>query len=128
MNTRTKAYIFWCILGLAIIGGIFLLANTKRAPGKLDGFAQCLNAKGVKFYGAFWCPHCQNQKQIFNSSASYLPYIECSTPDANSQLQMCNDKHIESYPTWEFADGSRYSGEMSLEDLSKKTGCTLPAK
>jgi hypothetical protein len=63
---------------------------------------------------------------MFGSSKSYLPYIECSSPDGRSQKQICTDKKIEGYPTWEFADGSRINGEASFEDLAKKTGCQLP--
>lgn len=94
--------------------------------GRLDGFAQCLNDRGAVFYGAYWCSHCENQKKLFGSSAKLLPYVECSTPNGQSQLQRCAEKNIEGYPTWEFANGSRESGELSLARLAEKTGCTLP--
>lgn len=92
----------------------------------LASLAQCLTEKGAKFYGAFWCSHCKNQKEMFGESAALLPYVECSTPDGNGQLDICKNNQIESYPTWEFSDGSRESGEVSLEKLSEKTGCQLP--
>jgi len=98
----------------------------EQQPGQLDSFAQCLKEKGAVFYGAFWCPHCQNQKAMFGKSVRYLPYVECSTPDGKEQLKTCNDKKIEGYPTWEFADGSRLSGEIPLTQLAEKTGCQLP--
>jgi len=98
--------------------------NTR--PGQLDSFAQCLKDKGAVFYGAFWCPHCQNQKAMFGNSARKLPYVECSLPSGNGQTQVCIDKKIEGYPTWEFADGSRLTGEISLPTLAEKTGCSLP--
>ena len=91
-----------------------------------DDFAKCLGDKNAKFYGAFWCPHCQNQKKMLGSSASLLPYIECSTPDGKAQLQECKDKQIKGYPTWEFGDGTRMTGEIPLQTLSQKTGCSLP--
>jgi hypothetical protein len=53
-----------------------------------------------------------------------LPYVECSTPDAAGQTQACTDAKIESYPTWEFADGSRISQVMTPERLAELTGCT----
>lgn len=96
-------------------------------PGKLDAFATCLKDKGLKFYGAFWCPHCQAQKKLFGSSERLLPYIECSTPDAQEQTAVCKEKEIESYPTWEFSDGTRQSGEITLEQLSEKSQCPLAA-
>lgn len=120
-----KIFIAVIVAALAI-GAIWLLVDYRSKPGKLDGFAQCLKDKGATFFGAFWCPHCQNQKALFGNSAKLLPYIECSTPDAQGQLQICKDKKITGYPTWEFADGSRSTGEIPLETLSEKTGCQLP--
>lgn len=96
------------------------------APGKYDEFAKCLDEQGAVFYGTYWCPHCQNQKKMFGSSAKYLPYVECSTPDGKSQKQICRDKDITGYPTWVFADESRISGSVPLEELAEKTGCELP--
>lgn len=98
-----------------------------KQPGKLDQFAQCINDSGTIFYGAFWCPHCQAQKQLFGKSVEFLPYFECSTPDGQSQLQVCTDAGVEGYPTWVFPDGSRIGGEASLQTLAEKTGCQLPA-
>lgn len=126
MAHRTKSIFIWSIVGVVVIAGIFFLVSANSKPGKLDEFAQCLKDKDVVFYGAFWCPHCQNQKAMFGKSAKLLPYVECSTPDGKSQIQICKDKNIEGYPTWEFADGSRESGEVSLSRLSEKTSCALP--
>ena len=108
---------------IAIIAFILIGCAPKK---NYDSFASCLGDKGAVFYGAFWCPHCRNQKAIFGNSVNLLPYIECSTPDGNGQLQACIDKKIKNYPTWEFKDGSRMIGEISISDLSKKTGCGLP--
>jgi hypothetical protein len=94
-------------------------------PGEYDAFAKCLNEKGAVFYGAFWCPHCQNQKTMFGKSAKYLNYVECSTPDGRSQLPVCQEAGIDGYPTWKFADGSRLTGEIPLGALAEKTGCKL---
>lgn len=118
---------------LIIIGIIFLVISSlvclymvSSRPNKLDQFAKCLGEKGAKFYGAFWCSHCQNQKKLFGTAEKHLPYIECSTPDGNSQLDVCKQKNIQGYPTWFFADESSKSGELSLQDLSDKTNCSLP--
>src|SRR3989344_5602345 len=35
---------------------------------QLDGLASCLKEKGVKEYGAFWCPNCAKQQKMFGSS------------------------------------------------------------
>ncbi len=68
----------------------------------LDDFAKCIKDSGAAFYGAFWCPHCKDQKALFGDSAQYLPYVECSTPDGNSELQVCADRGVTVYPTWKF--------------------------
>ena len=116
----------WALLLILVISSISFGVYRSRQPGTLDEFARCLKDKGATFYGAFWCPHCQNQKAMFGKSAKLLPYIECSTPDGKSQLSICKEKKIEGYPTWEFVDGLRESGEVSLNRLSEKTGCPLP--
>lgn len=89
----------------------------------MDDFAKCLTEKGAKFYGAYWCPHCTNQKDAFGSSIQYVKYLECAT--SSGQTIECDAAGIKSYPTWIFADGSRLSGELPFETLAAKTGCTL---
>lgn len=123
----------WLIAVAAVIillgGGIYLLSSKKNGssqPGKYDALAQCLKDKGAVFYGAFWCPHCQNTKAEFGSSAKLLPYVECSTPDGQSQLDVCKSKNIKGYPTWEFSDGTRLEGEVPAAQLASKAGCELP--
>lgn len=120
-----KIKVWQIIAGLIAIAAALLTYQAFQS-NKLGPFTACLKDKGVIFYGAFWCPHCQNQKKLFGSAASGLPYIECSTPDGQSQLQVCKDQKIENYPTWVFADGSRLTGEVPLKNLSEKSGCELP--
>ncbi len=102
--------------------------ETGTASGPNVAFAQCLKDKGATFFGAFWCPHCRSQKALFGDAVPALPYVECSTPDGKGQTQICRDKKIESYPTWEFADGSRVTGEQSFATLAEKSGCTVPGE
>jgi hypothetical protein len=98
-----------------------------RSDVTIDSFAQCLADEGAVFYGAFWCEHCQTQKEIFGKSAfSKLTYVECSTPDGEGQTQVCQDEDIQGYPTWKFADGSVESQVMNSTNLSEKTGCKAP--
>lgn len=111
---------------LLIVAFVVFLVKTPGKTGELDKFAQCLGEKGVIFYGAFWCPNCQNQKAMFGRSSKELPYVECSTPDGKRQLSECSEKGIEAYPTWIFEDGKKIEGVISLEDLRDKTDCPLP--
>lgn len=119
---------YWWILVIVIFVGFIIGIKYLKVsePGKLDSFAQCLGEKKATFYGAFWCPHCQAQKALFGNSEKLLPYVECSTPDSKGQTQICIDKTITGYPVWEFEDGSRLSGEQTLETLADKTKCELP--
>lgn len=126
-NFFMKNKIIIIIIALLIISlAAVLWIKSSRQPGKLDQFAECLKEKGAVFYGAFWCSHCQNQKALFGKSAKRLPYVECSTADSRGQLAICKNKNIEGYPTWEFNDGSRLNGEITLTRLAEKTGCPLP--
>ena len=120
---KTRNLVIIIVVALVAVAGLFgFLWWLDQQPGQLDGFG----ASGAKFYGAFWCSHCQNQKAMFGSSKKYLPYIECSTLDSQGQLPVCTEKKISGYPTWIFADGSILNGEVSLENLASKTSCQLP--
>ena len=119
--------IFWLVIIVIIIAGIGSSFFVRAAPSKLDGFAQCLKDKGAVFYGAFWCPHCQATKKMFGSAARLLPYVECSTPNGQEQLQVCKDKGVQSYPTWTFPNSTTtLTGERTLKELSELSGCPLP--
>jgi uncharacterized membrane protein/glutaredoxin len=85
--------------------------------------AEHLNDEGVVFYGASWCPHCQEQKRLFGASASRLPYIECSPAGPNTpQAPSCSRAGVRSYPTW-VIDGRTYVGEvLSLAQLANASG------
>ncbi len=124
----TKIKLFSIIAVIIMLVSLLGFLNNKKSkePGKLDSFAQCISDSGAKFYGAYWCTHCQAQKEMFGSSVKLLPYIECSTLDGQNQLEICKDNKIEGYPTWEFKDLTRLSGEIPLETLGEKTGCVLP--
>jgi uncharacterized membrane protein len=81
--------------------------------------AQHLTTVGAKMYGAFWCPHCLEQKQIFGDAVKAMPYVECATDQARPRVQaeICRSKKIESYPTWEI-DGKFYPGIQPLDQLA----------
>lgn len=111
---------FFIVLGVIILGligfGIFASKQDSK-PGKLDEFAKCITDSGVKFYGAFWCPHCNDQKKMFGTSAKLLPYEECSTLDSKGQLPICKDIKIEGYPTW------IYPKEISFTSKTEPVVC-----
>ncbi|MBI5798638.1 MAG: hypothetical protein HZB10_01775 [Candidatus Yonathbacteria bacterium] len=123
-----KKNIFLIFLGMIILGGIITLMQWSARPkpvAALEEFAQCLTANGVKMYGAYWCPHCQNQKELFGDTFKYVTYIECASNE-NLEKKVCEKAGVERFPTWFFSDGSRIEGELSLDKLSEKTKCILP--
>lgn len=126
--SKQKKFILLTLAIVLVFGFLAFFASKTETnkSSKLDSFAQCLTENGAKFYGTFWCSHCQNQKDSFGSSMKYINYIECSTLDGRGQTDICKEAGIDGYPTWEFADGSRLSGELPLEVLAEKTSCQLP--
>jgi thiol-disulfide isomerase/thioredoxin len=97
-------------------------------PANLDGFAHCLGHKKAVMYGAFYCEHCKEQKDLFGDSAQYLPYVECVEKGTRKVTEQCKTLAIRRTPTWIFEEsGERVDGKvLSLQDLSQKTGCKLP--
>lgn len=110
---------------LIVIGIIWLFSGSKsgKSDGSARSLAKCIKEKGAKFYGASWCPHCNNQKATFGDAASLLPYVECSEGGTKNQKQVCTDAGVKGYPLWKFADGKTQSGEMTLEQLKRASGC-----
>jgi uncharacterized membrane protein/glutaredoxin len=93
------------------------------APGPEDpwvrNLAEHLSKNEAKFYGASWCPHCTEQKNLFGSSAKRIPYVECSPGGPKApQAQECKDKNVQSYPTW-IINGQRHTGVQPLDTLAQ---------
>lgn len=114
------------LLIVVVVGVAYYLFH--RSQHKYDAFARCLGDRGVKMYGAYWCPHCQEQKEKFDASFEYAPYVECGVKgDPRAEQQVCKDADIKHFPTWQFPPtGDRVEKVLSLEVLSDRTGCSLP--
>ena len=83
------------------------------------GLAEHLSKSDAKFYGASWCPHCNDQKKLFGSSTKRIPYIECSPGGQQAPAApACKEKNIQSYPTW-IINGQRYTGVQQLDQLAQ---------
>ncbi|MBU5537381.1 MAG: hypothetical protein QW818_02265 [Candidatus Aenigmatarchaeota archaeon] len=131
-RTLAKVPIIGVVSALLVIGVIGYFAFTSITgrfvePGLYDEFAQCLTEKGAVFYGAYWCPHCAEQKKMFGPSIKFVKYVECDPKGKNAQPELCVENNIRGYPTW-IIDGKSYSGVQSLEKLSKLTNCPLEKK
>lgn len=92
--------------------------TTTSGTAEVD-LAKHLTATGAKKYGAFWCPHCYEQKQLFGKEAfAEINYLECDPQGKNPQREACLAAGIQSFPTWEI-DGKFYPGTKTLEELAK---------
>jgi hypothetical protein len=98
---------------------------------KYDSFAKCLASKQAKMYGLFWCPHCADQKREFGTSFEYVPYVECAVKESDGKLSkelapQCKAAGVKLFPSWQFGAEPPKEGVLSLEELSQKSGCSLP--
>ncbi len=117
-----KKVVVACILFVIL----FVSACSSGPKADYSEFSKCLTMKDVKMYGAYWCGVCAEQKKLFGESFKYVTYVECAVRGSSAQLATCKENNVESYPTWEFAGGSRSVGLLSLAELSSKSGCKLP--
>ena len=121
----------WLWVGLVLMVAVagwaaYYFLYYQKPVSTLDDFAQCLKAKSARMYGAWWCPHCAEQKEMFGFAFQYVDYVECSPLNQKTMNDVCKQAGIKGYPTWQFADGSRVEGPQPLSALGAKTGCKLP--
>jgi len=113
--------------GVLVFGGLIAFAVFRQvAPSVNDALAQCLTDKGVKMYGAWYCPHCAAQKEAFGTAFHKVTYVECADTNTKAELQVCKDAGITGYPTWVFPDGTRLEGERRLTELASTSDCAPP--
>jgi thiol-disulfide isomerase/thioredoxin len=91
-------------------------SNTQKV-----GLAKALTAKGVIFYGAYWCPHCKDQKAAFGDALQYVTYYECDPQGPSPKVDQCNAAGITGYPTWIYK-GDKKEGAQTLGDLATWIG------
>ena len=119
---------------------MFLAGCSSKIDPRIEALANCLADKGIKEYGAFWCPNCAKQSELFGKADSILKdreiYIECdprcSVPKENlpvackgvvGQTGLCLEKSVNKYPHWEFPNGDILLGVQELKALADKAGC-----
>jgi hypothetical protein len=119
----------WLAVALAVViiaWAIYYFAYYRKPVSTLDGFAKCVAKSGAKMYGAWWCPHCADQKELFGYAFQYVNYVECSPKGQRTENDTCKQAGIKNFPTWQFSDGIRVEGMLHLQALAEKTGCNLP--
>ena len=98
------------------------LIVTSESTRETIKFAKYLKDSGVIKYSAYWCPNCLNQGELFGKQAyKELNVVECAKDGKNSQTQLCIDKKIKGFPSWEI-NGKIILGVLTLRELSILTG------
>ncbi|CAD5922653.1 Thiol-disulfide oxidoreductase LTO1 [Planktothrix tepida] len=99
-------------------GKVGLAITTTSGPAEI-ALARHLTQIGAKEYGAYWCPHCYDQKQLFGKEAfAIINYVECDANGKNPQTQLCQEVGIKGFPTWEIK-GEFYPGIQPLRKLAE---------
>jgi len=113
------------LLALGLLVGLQLSALgllERREEPRLRALAEHLAETQVKFYGASWCPACNEQKNVFGAAARHLPYVECSPNGRSGGVAFeCTSAGVGSYPTW-VIDRQHYDGVLAPERLARLSG------
>ncbi|HZQ94128.1 MAG TPA: hypothetical protein VFA67_03910 [Candidatus Sulfotelmatobacter sp.] len=113
-------------IAAVLLAGAFLAGRYYR-DHKYDSFAKCLAGRQAKMYGLYWCPHCADQKAMFGAAFRYVPYQECAIKDQPGEMApACKAAGVKLFPSWQFGADPPKQGVFSLQELSDKTGCSLP--
>lgn len=93
---------------------------TTESSGNAVALARRLRDAGAQMFGAFWCSHCYEQKQVFGKEAmEVLPYVECFPEGWRQGVEMapaCKVAELKGFPTW-IINGERLEGDQTLETL-----------
>lgn len=123
-DSKTRTIVFVAVIVIlfagAFAGGRFYKNH------KYDSFAKCLASKQAKMYGLYWCPHCADQKRLFGASFEYVPYVECAIRGSKEMAPECKAAGAKLFPSWQFGAEPPKEGVQSLQELSQKSGCSLP--
>ncbi|HKA62286.1 MAG TPA: vitamin K epoxide reductase family protein [Methylomirabilota bacterium] len=104
---------------LAPFGAAFIFAMPEGGSAAFEAaLARHLRDKGAVMYGAYWCPHCTEQKALFGDAAKDLPYVECDPKGVNPRPDLCEKARVKSFPTWVFGD-KRREGVMTPQALAE---------
>ena len=107
---------------LAPLGAAFVFAMPQGGGAGFEAaLARHLREKGAVMYGAYWCPHCTEQKALFGDAAKDLPYVECDPKGLNARPDLCQKAGVKSFPTWVLGDQRRegVQSPQALADFSK---------
>ena len=116
------AIVFPTVVNGEHLKGAKELIVTSESTKESIVLAKYLKDNGVVKYSAYWCPNCLDQSELFGKEAyKELNVVECARDGINSQTQLCIDKKIEGFPSWEI-NGKIIIGVRTLKELSELTG------
>ncbi|WOD40516.1 hypothetical protein [Nodosilinea sp. E11] len=115
----------WAMVGGLALGSLLIVGcGPQGGSGGADSantyeaqLADHLTTTGSVMYGTHWCPYCADQKDMFQAAVDRVPYVECDADGENAQPELCQQRGIQGYPTWEI-DGQLYPGVKSLDELA----------
>jgi len=124
MSKESRAFLVVVIVVVILAGGLIFVFSKNKKTGNtnddrvagvtsedetvpassysneyIEKLAKFLSEKGAVLYGAYWCPHCQEQKELFGQAFKYIDYVECDVKWTNSNPDECEAVDIKSYPT-----------------------------
>ena len=125
VSIAAAAFLFFTIGGASSSAPALATDGSPGRPPKIMSHsstramevAKALRAKGAKFYGAYWCSHCADQKETMGAEAmALLPYLECDANGESSRRDECRAAGVKGYPTWQ-VDGKLFPGDRDLSTL-----------
>jgi hypothetical protein len=96
-------------------------APTPTPPQNQDpkmALADKLASLGAVMYTTGWCPKCKDQARMFGEEA----FSKIKTIDCEKDVNVCADKGIHSYPTWEVPGQTLQPGVYPLQDFASMLG------
>jgi uncharacterized membrane protein/glutaredoxin len=110
------------------------IVDTESGEAEIQ-LAKHLKNSGAVMYGAYWCPHCCEQKLLLGKQAmKEFSYVECAEGGKDAQTDVCRRELEESskqtgqragFPTWKI-NGKYFSGIKKLPELAQASGYTGP--
>ncbi|GMI24229.1 hypothetical protein TeGR_g12648 [Tetraparma gracilis] len=92
---------------------------TKPTSSRSLALLKRLKKADARFYGAYWCSHCFDQKEVFGKKFyDYVKYVECDKEGEGfgGKCKTSSGGKIRGYPTWEIG-GMKVEGQMELDEL-----------
>lgn len=116
-------------------GKIVFSYPTQSGAAEIE-LAKHLQSTGAVMYGAYWCPHCCEQKLLFGRAAvqASIPYTECDPKGKDAKPEVCQQEFAQAeaqtqkppgFPTWKI-NGKYLLGPQKLQTLAEASNYKGP--